>query len=440
MVFEPSQSSPGRDSSKLLQLPPCDGFPAMPPPQAVLHGAPLAANAGEPVNMPNRHSLLRVLHILGELKHSGAEMMYHAAAQAWRTQEIHCDIMSTGKSLGVMAPVLASDGCRIHHLPFSRSPRHLWRVYRFLLRSRYDVVHIDVEQGNFWYGLLARLAGTRRVFRSVHSVFAFEGLLKLRRRWQRQLLRVMGVVTITIGDSVSRNEFERFGNPSFQIPNWFDDRRFIPPTPAEREAARLRLGIPDGALVLISIGNCAEVKNHAAILRALALLHRELPVFYLHVGAEDTHGSERILAAELAIAKKVIFHGFAEDPVPLLHAADVYVASSLHEGFSCAALEAIGTGLPAILSDVPGLRDIRSICSGIRWTTILPVSIAEAILFFQQLPFDHRREMGLRGSEAIHRSFGLGNGAGKYAELYRQCEELPDRGLGKGRNIVGGRC
>lgn len=385
-------------------------------------------------------SPLRVVHILGELKHSGAEMMYHAAAQAWRNREIHCDILSIGKNVGVMASVLAADGCRIHHFPFSRSPRHLWRVYRFLRRSRYDVVHIDVERGNFWYGTVAWLAGTRRVFRTVHSVFAFEGMLKLRRRWQRRILRAMGITTITIGDSVSANELRRFGNPSLQIPNWFDDRRFIPPTPAEREAARLQLGIPEGSLVLISIGNCAQVKNHAAILRALALLPRDLPVLYLHVGAEDADGPERVLAAELGIAKKVVFHGFAEDPVPLLYAADVYVASSLHEGFSCAALEAIGAGLPAILSDVPGLQDIRSIWPEVRWTTILPASIAEAILFFQQMPIERRREMGLRGSEAIHRNFGLGNGAERYAEIYRRCEESPDRGLGRGRIIVDDKC
>lgn len=376
-----------------------------------------AAHHDGPVKIPTRHTV-RVLHILAELKHSGAEVMYHAAANLWKSEGINCELLSIGQNLGAMAPVLEADGYPIHHFPFSRSPIHLCRVFRFFLRSKFDVVHIDVERGNLWYGLLARLAGTRRVIRTVHSVFAFKGALKLRRRWQRRFLRLVGVTTITIGDSVSRNELQTFHNPSLQIPNWFDDRRFVPPTRVERLIARLRLNIPDGSLVLTSIGNCAPLKNHAAILRALAMLPADLQIAYLHVGAEDDACSERKLAADLGVSSKVVFHGFAKDIVPLLHAADVYVMPSWHEGFSCAALEAIGAGLPAILSDVPGLNDLRSIVTGVCWTGITPESIADAILRLQQMSSAQRYELGLRGSASIHKRFGLNHGARRYAELY----------------------
>ena len=380
---------------------------------------------------------IRVLHILGELKHSGAEIMYHAAAQMWSTEQIHCDILSIGQDVGVMASVLDADGYRIHHFPFSRSPIHLWSVYRFLLRSRFEAVHIDVERGNFWYGLLARLAGTPRIFRTIHSVFAFQGSLKMRRRWQRRLLRFIGLITITIGDSVARNELQRFGNPSLQIPNWFDNRRFVPPTPAERLAGRERLSIPDGSLVLISIGNCAQVKNHPAILQALALLPRDLPLIYLHVGSEGADSSERALAAALRVSNKVRFYGFAEDILPLLHSADIFIMPSYHEGFSCAALEAIGTGLPAILSDVPGLRDLRSVWTEVCWTDITPQSIADAINSSCQTSPQQRRKVGLRGSHAIHQSFGLSNGARKYVDLYRECNSRTKNQMRRPRVAVG---
>jgi glycosyltransferase involved in cell wall biosynthesis len=365
---------------------------------------------------------VRVLHVLAELKHSGAEMMYHAAAKLWKSEGIHCEVLSIGQNIGAMAPVLEADGYGIHHLPFSRSPLHLCRVYRFFRRNRFDVVHIDVELASFWYGLLARLAGTRRVFRTVHSVFAFQGALKLRRRWHRRLLRLIGVTTITIGDSVSSNELKVFRNPSLQIPNWFDDRRFVPPTQAERRAARLRLRVAEDSLVLISVGNCAPLKNHAAILRALTMLPANSQAVYIHVGAEDKACSERKLAADLGVSNQVVFHGFARDIVPLLHAADIFVMPSWHEGFSCAALEAIGAGLPAILSDVPGLNDLRSVVPGVCWTDITPESVADAILHLQQMSPAQRYELGLSGSTSIHKNFGLNNGARAYAGLYRAAE------------------
>jgi glycosyltransferase involved in cell wall biosynthesis len=380
---------------------------------------------------------IRLLHILGELKPSGAEVMYHAAAEMWRREGIHGEILSIGQTPGAMAAVLEADGYRIHHLPFSKSPLHLLRVYRLLLRNRFDVVHIDVERGNFWYGLLAFLAATPRTFRTVHSVFAFNGFLKARRRWQRRLLRLLGLTTISIGDSVFANELQTFGNPTLRIPNWFDNRRFVPPTAAERQAGRARLQIANNSLVLVSIGNCAPLKNHAAILRALATLPANSPTIYLHVGTEDLDHSERGLAAELGVTEKVIFHGFAEDVVPLLHAADVYVMPSCHEGFSCAVLEALGSGLPAILSDVPGLRDIGSVWTGVCWTGISPESIANAVLSVHRMSAEQRREIGLQGSDAIHRNFGIENGARKYAELYKTSYSGRNARMRIGRLAVG---
>lgn len=383
---------------------------------------------------------IRLLHILGELKPSGAEVMYHAAAAMWRSEGIHGEILSIGANAGMMAAVLETDGYRIHHIAFSRSPIHLLKVYLFLLRKRFDVVHIDVERGNFWYGLLAFFAATPRVFRTVHSVFAFHGLLKARRRWQRRLLKFLGVTTISIGESVSANELRILGNPTLCIPNWFDNRRFVPPAQQERQAARAQFEIADNSLVLISIGNCATLKNHAAILHALAMLPARLPTIYIHVGAEDEHRIERALAGELGITKNVIFHGFAANVVPLLHAADVYVMPSHHEGFSCAALEAIGSGLPAILSNVPGLRDIGSVWTEVCWTDITPESVAKAILFLHQMSEEQRREIGLRGSNAIHRNFGMENGARKYADLYRTRNNLSASRICEEWHCTGDKC
>lgn len=48
---------------------------------------------------------IRLLHILGELKPSGAEVMYHAAAAMWRSEGIHGEILSIGANAGVMAAV-----------------------------------------------------------------------------------------------------------------------------------------------------------------------------------------------------------------------------------------------------------------------------------------------------------------------------------------------
>ncbi len=361
---------------------------------------------------------MRVLHILSELKPSGAEQMYLAAAPLWRDQGLECDLLSTGASPGVFAGPLRQAGYRIHHLPLERSARHVAEVFRFLRRQRYDAVHVDGESGCFWYGLAAYLAGTRRLFRTVHNVFPFRGGLGLRRRWQRRLLRRLGMRMIAISPSVQASERAYFANPTLLIPNWFDDRLYLPPSPEERRRARQRLQLAPETVAFSSVAGCWSYKNHAAILEALSLLPPELDLVYLHAGMEAEDQGERRLAARLGVESRVRFLGIIPQVLPLLEASDAYLMPSLYEGFGCAAIEAMGAGLPAILSDVPGLRDFRQSCPGIFWTGTSPRSVAAAMLELARTPGEERRRIGRRLSAAAHRHYGLSRGARAYARLY----------------------
>ena len=82
---------------------------------------------------------------------------------------------------------------------------------------------------------------------------------------------------------------------------------------------------------------------------------------------EATQGDQRRVAhpmqsAELAqqvgVSDRIQFLG-QRDPLPSLHAADAFVMNSLYEGQGISAIEALAAGLPAVLSDVDGLRNLK---------------------------------------------------------------------------------
>lgn len=372
---------------------------------------------------------MRVLHILAELKPSGAEMMFHAAAGLWRSHGMELHILCTGDRLGPVAPRLQADGYILHHLPFSRSAAHVFAVYRLLVAKGFDVVHINTERASFWYAAAARLAGTGRVLRTIHNVFPFRGMLRLRRAAQRWLQRQIKVTMISISPSVCSTEWERFRNPTELIANWFAEDIYRPPTCEERARARMVLALTDGELVVTSVGGCWSYKNHAAILHALADLPKHTRVIYFHVGMEDPGQPERLLAHELGIMHRVRFCGVLPDILPVLHASDVFLMPSLYEGFGCAAIEAMAAGLPAVLSRVSGLRDFAAVCPEICWIDTTPEAIAGAILRFQQMQPGQRREIGLTLSSAVHRHFGVANGAARYLELYSAAYVPAGKGL-----------
>jgi glycosyltransferase involved in cell wall biosynthesis len=369
---------------------------------------------------------MRVLHILNELKPSGAELMLHAAAPLWKNEGIDGDILCTGERTGSLAATLEKDGFRIHHLPFSPTIGYVRRVFRLMQNSKFDMVHIHTERANFWYGLAARAARIPRVFRTVHNVFPFKGGLRARRYLQRAILRNLGVRNISISGSVKRTELEHYSNPTELIPNWFEDHKYVPATEDQRRTSRDLLGISAEKFVLISVGGCWTYKNHPAIIRSLTKVPDRQGVLYLHVGMECQGRPEFRLAQELGVGESVRFMGIVPDILPYLHAADAFVMPSLWEGFGCAAIEAMGCGLPTVLSNVEGLSDFKQTCAGICWVDCEPESIATAIGKMRGMSIEERLAIGRGLAESAHRHFGTARGAARYAELYlggnrRQC-------------------
>ncbi|TWF94894.1 D-inositol-3-phosphate glycosyltransferase [Saccharopolyspora dendranthemae] len=138
-------------------------------------------------------------------------------------------------------------------------------------------------------------------------------------------------------------------------------------TPGDAQAARDRLGVPAGALVLAFIGRIQPLKAPDVLLRAAAELLRRRPelrerLVVLIVGGPSGSGLERPralqqLAVDLGIDDVVRFlppRGGAE-LAQVYRAADVVAVPSHNESFGLVALEAQACGTPVVAAAVGGL-------------------------------------------------------------------------------------
>lgn len=364
---------------------------------------------------------LRVLHVLGELKSSGAETMLLAANTEFSKHGVNGEILSTGSEIGPFASRLAEGGFVIHHIPFAKTPSFFLYVYR-LMRSGFDVIHLHTERGNFWFALVALFAARGLVVRTIHSSFAFKGFLRWRRMVQRRLLQWMGVRHVAISESVRQNETSCYGIKPIVVLNWYNSWHFIPPSVEARKIARRTMGILDEVPVIVSVGNCAKVKNHAALLEAIAILPAEKRPLYIHIGQEEGGNPERMLALQMGISDYVRFVGPLTDVRPALYAADVFVMPSLREGFGVAAVEAMATALPVILTDVPGLKDFRKIADASFYVTPNAASISAAITKILSIPASERWRLGNKAAEDIQSNYSIHIGVGRYVEIYHGYE------------------
>lgn len=141
------------------------------------------------------------------------------------------------------------------------------------------------------------------------------------------------------------------------IPNAVDTDRFRPGIPSLRP----KLNIAADELVILYVARFQEFKNHAMLVRAFALLLKDVPrAQLLLAGSGPLRSGIEKQIREAGIENRVMFLGeVAFDDLPSIYAAaDIKAVSSNYESFCFAAIEGMAAGLPVVTSDngwVPGL-------------------------------------------------------------------------------------
>ena len=142
------------------------------------------------------------------------------------------------------------------------------------------------------------------------------------------------------------------------------------PDPARRAAMRTRLGLaPDTVLLLLfgrlSLEDKMDPQPLLAAIARVTLLYEDAPSFQLVLAGACTEDASyweyfRMMAATMGVSVHLLPNPGEEERLGLYAAADIFVSPSdnIQETFGLALLEAGGAGLPSVVSDWDGYRDI----------------------------------------------------------------------------------
>jgi len=115
--------------------------------------------------------------------------------------------------------------------------------------------------------------------------------------------------------------------------------------------------IPQNAAVLLSTGELSKRKNHRAVIAALAALKRQ-DVYYLICGQGPLRKELLRDAQRLGVGNYIRIPGYQEEMPWIYRNADIFVFPSLQEGMPAALMEAMAAGLPCVVSDIRGNREL----------------------------------------------------------------------------------
>lgn len=124
-----------------------------------------------------------------------------------------------------------------------------------------------------------------------------------------------------------------------------------------QQELRKELDISLDTVLLLSVGELNENKNHSVVIKALAEL-KDSKIHYCIAGIGELADDLRILAKNMGVEEQVHLLGYRNDIPELFQKVDVYLLPSFREGLNVSLMEAMASGLPCICSDIRGNRDL----------------------------------------------------------------------------------
>jgi phosphatidylinositol alpha-1,6-mannosyltransferase len=197
-----------------------------------------------------------------------------------------------------------------------------------------------------------------------------------------------------------------------------DHRRFRPDV--DGSAVRSELRIPVGEPVVLLVGRIVPHKGVEHFVEAA----RYVPdAWFVIAGDGSLLDSMKRLADSMGVANRVRFLGpVQEERLPEVYAAcDVFALPSVSrlEAFGIVALEAMATGKPVIVADIPGVREvIEDGRDGLLADPMNPRDLAEKIGRLLRDP-EARRAMGARARDKVVESFGIERVTDRIESVYR---------------------
>ena len=257
-------------------------------------------------------------------------------------------------------------GCTVYQIDTARSPlskgnlQAIKQIKEIVTKEKYDIVHCHTPIAAMCTRIACRKArknGTK-VFYTAHGFHFYKGApLKnwalyypvemLCAHWT-DVLFTMNTEDYALAQKKMKAKRVEY------VPGVGIDLSKFNCATIDKAEKRKELRIPEGATLLLSVGELNENKNHETVIRAIA----DMDVHYVIAGEGGLHEHLQSVIDELGMAERVKLLGYRTDVAELYVVADVFVFPSFREGLPASVMEAMASGLPVACSKIRGNVDL----------------------------------------------------------------------------------
>lgn len=301
-------------------------------------------------------------------------------------------------------------GCKVYQIDWSRLPlkksnlKAIKQIRSVLEAGAYDIVHCHTPIAAVCTRLACRKVRKRgtRVFYTAHGFHFYKGAPLKNWLFYYPVEKFCAhftdvLITINKEDYIFAQKHLNIKRIEYIAGVGIDLNRFRD-VAIDKAKKREGLGVPEHAILLLSVGELNKNKNHETVIRAITNMN----VHYVIAGEGCLREHLQSIIDELSLTERVKLIGYRSDVPELYQIADVYILPSFREGLNVSIMEAMASGLPCIASEIRGNRDLIDDNGGFLCETTDVTAFAKKInLLVNNVSL--REEMGKNNRLAIRK-------------------------------------
>lgn len=358
---------------------------------------------------------MKIIQVIADFGLAGAETMVEHLSSGLIAEGHDVLIISLFDLHTAITDRIESKGIKIEYLGKKRGfdPSVIAKMRKIIKAYKPDI--INTHRYVLPYVFMAALRLNINLVHTVHNV-AQKEQTNVGKRINKILFRMFNVLPIALSKEVQKTIHEVYGLPTQRIPvifNGIDLSKCIVKKKYKRNKD----------FNIIHVGRFMDVKNHALLIKCFAQFVKLHPDARLQLLGDGERREEIVqLVKELDITDFVEFAGLQSNVYPWLHNADLFILPSKFEGMPMTLIEAMGTGLPIVASNVGGIPDMLTSKKDALLIEPNEKDIIEALEFLYSNE-GKRKELG---QNALRKSvmFSSQTMAKKYIDVYTKISEV----------------
>lgn len=303
--------------------------------------------------------MIKVLHTIDTTGPGGAETMFVNLAKGLDAQSFESFAAIRGP--GWVCSALRKNGIEPFFVQSAGrlNFQYLLEMVRIIRRHKIDIVQSHLLGSNL-YSSLAGMICHVPVISTFHGFVDSNDEDKLLPA-KRAIINAGSHKIVFVSNRLRVHFIQAHGfstKKSITIYNGVDTSIF---KPQRDESIRKKLGLTPDNILIGALGNIRPAKGYECFLKAAELIHRQHPECRFAIAGEGSgHLYENLLKlrSQLKLDNVFFFLGFQEDTAKMLNNLDIFVLTSISEGFSISTLEAMACGLPVVVTRSGGPEEI----------------------------------------------------------------------------------